>query len=430
MRVVTLCMVEQRDWNIDQLITNELCKRGHKAVLRKYTQDGRIAVVVEKPDVCIVPVVRCEYTRDFVTRLKQWGVKVIARRSEAGVSKTQYNKLPRALQLDQIGRYEYKDLVDMELVWSQEFADILIAEGKIRPEQVRVIGGISTDIYFQNDIVEQMMGLRETKKEDFFKQQGFDLNKKLLLFCTGFVHADLNGYSLPEAPVGDPIHRYLQDRDIGYRKNWVWSITKLAETNKYNIMLRLHHGECVSKYNVPNSVVVSNEGNAADVLLNCDCLIHAGSTMAVEAHLLNKPAFNFGNTAQDELIRDVSPAVETTENLFNALDSMAWGKSNALIESVEDLKKHFYGEIDGNAHKRVVDAVCEFNIQSSVHTIPEKWPEDELKDYSSDGVVKVKDSAIINCPACKKPFQNLTKNKRVPCPHCGLAVDTDFGVCK
>lgn len=420
-------MVPQRDWIIDNLIANELKRRGHNACVRNYLNDGRTAIIAEKPDVCIVPVVRCEYTRDFVTRLKSWGVTVIARRSEAGVSRKQFEKMSETWQLDQLGRYEYKNVIDLELVWSREFADILIENGKIDRGQERIIGGITLDPYFHLDTKKDIESQREQDSKTFSELHGFDQNKKTILFSTGFVCADHPEYVLPEAKVGDPIHAELYQRDNNYRKMWVSAIRKLAQTGKYNILVRPHHGEEMSAYTVGLGVVVSNAGSAADALLNSDILVHAGSTMAVEAHLLGKPAFNFGNTSQDELIRDVSPSCETDEDLFAALETVELGKTNACISTLEDLKQHFYGEIDGKAHVRCADAVCEFSPGSK--SIPKYWPKDELQDYSSDSVVKLSDCPITYCNSCKKPFQNLTGRSRVPCPHCGISVTTNIHLC-
>jgi surface carbohydrate biosynthesis protein len=444
MNILVLSMVPQRDWVIDEMIVRELNSRtrivratdpkgkdkevkAHNAVLRNYLQDGREAVIAEKPDVVIMPVIRCEYSRDFAQRLKDWGIKVIARRSEAGVSKKAFSQLAPHWQLDQIGRYDYKELIDMELVWSQEFADILVDNNKVRADQVRIIGGITLDPYFHDNLVEENEKELKAGKDEWLSRYGFKPGKKTLLFCTGFVNADKHGYCLPEAPDGDPIHAELQQRDFNLREMWVDTIASMGK--KYNILIRPHPGEDGEIYSSLENAAVSRQDDARECLFYADCMIHSGSTLAVPAHILNKPAFCLGSTAQDELIRDVSPFCEDKDALITSLKTVEWGKSNALIDSFEDLKKHFYGPIDGKAHIRCADAVCEFdfdiNVKPPQRCIPPSWPA-ELHDYTTPGMVKLEKYPVISCGACKNLMQNTTGQAAVRCPHCGIMTTQNY----
>ena len=56
MQILVLSMVPDRDWYIDEQICSELRMLGHKVFLRKYLQDGREAVITERPDVVVIPV--------------------------------------------------------------------------------------------------------------------------------------------------------------------------------------------------------------------------------------------------------------------------------------------------------------------------------------------------------------------------------------
>jgi len=421
MKVLILSMVPQRDWIVDNMIADAVKARGHDACVRKFLADDRTAIVIERPDVVVLPVVRCQYTRDLATRLKQWGVKVIARRSEAGVSRKRYDTLSKIWRDDQIGRYEYKDIIDLELVWGREFADVLIAEGKVMPEQIRCIGGITLDPYFRWNLAKESAKIF-CSRQQWFDKHKLDPLKRTIFFVTGFVHADKTDFTLPEAPVGDPIHGELQHRDETLRVLWVRAIEKLSRSGKWNIVVRPHHGEQMDVYNSLNhGVCVSTEGSAGESLFHSDLMVHAGSTMAVEAHILKKPALRFGNTAQDELVGDISPKFGTIDQLIAAIVSATFGESNAKIKTLSDLEKSFFGKIDGKAHERCADAICEFGTQET--TIPDEWPSDELQDYGSPDVVAINPEAqIVYCRACKKGSQNFTDNPSWRCPHCGIMI--------
>jgi len=421
-------MVPQRDWLIDTMIADAVKAKGHSACVRKFLADDRTAVIHEKPDVVVIPVVRCEYTRDLATRLKSWGVKVIARRSEAGVSRTQYERLSPTWKLDHIGRYDYKDLIDLELIWSRQFADILVEEGKVREKQVRVIGGITLDPYFKWDLVSHSAKVWTQTKDEWLESKGFDPEKKTLYFVTGFVHAERPEYTLPEAPLNDPIHQELHERDKKIRSDWLEAIDCLSRFGQYNILVRPHGGEDIGVYwGLDHGVCVSTDGSAGEGLYYSDCMIHSGSTMAVEAHLLRKPAFRFGNTAQDDLIGSISPDVKDVSALYEAIAGAPFGRSNASIQSFEDLEKNFYGPIDGRAHERCAEAICEFEAQQK--TIPSVWPVEELQDYTSEGVIKINPAVpVVYCRACQKGSQNLTGQSSWRCPHCSIMITKKLGV--
>lgn len=432
LKILVLSMSPARDWTIDEQIGLELTKMGHQAVLRQFLQDGRDAVVIEKPDVALIPVVRCPYTRDFARRLKQWGVKVVARRSEAGVSGRAYEKMPRHLQLNQVGRYPYDDYVDMELVWGREFADVLIRENVIRADKIRLIGGIGLDIYFSSDCGRRIRDLAGTR-ESFIGENKLDPSKRILFWAGGFKMADVNpDYTLPEAPVGDAIHGQLHRRDVDGRRVWLDALRQLyaKHGHEYNFFVRPHPGETCSRYTdeLPAGIRVSLAGGVAAPLVHCDVLIHAGSTLAVDAHVLCKPAFNFYGAAEDDVIGDVSPKCQTTAELDQCLKEVTLGKSNALIASIHDLER-FYGVIDGQACKRVAQAVHEFADADIRTVIPGRWPEDEFNDYTTRGVMKLAKVPILYCQACKKPFQVLNGDNHVPCPHCSIAVKINQFTC-
>lgn len=422
MRVAIFSMVPQRDWLIDKMIADAVKERGHEVFLRKYLSDDRTAIIVERPDVAVIPVIRCEYTRDLSIRLRQWGVKIVSRRSEAGVSRRQYEKLPRHWQLDHIGRYDYKDLIDMELIWSREFADILIEEKKIRPNQARVIGAITLDPYFKWNLKKNSKKVFTQSRAEWLKEKGLDPDKKTLYFVTGFVHAERKEYTLPEAPIGDPIHKELYERDNCIRDLWHKAIEKISTFGTLNIIVRPHHGENLAFWaNLNHNVCVTTEGSAGESLYYSDLMVHSGSTMAIEAHLFNKPAIRFGNTAQDELIGRISPHIETVEELVTEISKTRYNSSNANISEIKDLEKSFFGPIDGKAHQRAADAICKIKPKETL--IPLEWPIEELNDYSSEGVAKIDPRyRIVYCKACKKASQNLTDSKSWRCPHCGIMI--------
>jgi len=415
-KIVILDMCPQRDWVLDTFIAEYLNEMGHDAVIRKYIPDGRDAVTIEKPDVVVLPPIRCNYTYDFAQRLKAWGVSIVVRRSEAGVSRKKFDSLEAMWQEDHLGRFKYGPLIDAECVWGPEFAQILIDHQRVSEDKVHIVGGVTLDPYFKYDIKEAV-GKAKTIE---CKNPG-----KVILFASGFLHADhREDFSLPEAPYNDPIHRVLVNRDKAVRDLW---IAVMKETAKHhNVIFRPHPDENLSQYSELmgiENLYIDREMGTAVVLKCCDFLVHAGSTMAVEAHLLDKPTAMLGDTSQDDLIGTISPKVNSVGDLLKVIEKS--NGSNARIKDLSELEESFYGPIDGQATRRVANVVdMVAREKKNKPEIPNSWPKEELRNYETPGVKKIDHDEVWRCICCKKLFVNSTGSTYRPCPHCGIASTT------
>jgi len=413
MKIVVLNMNVQRDWVLDTFIAEHLQEMGHDAVVRKYLQDGRDAIILEKPDVVVLPPVRCAYTRDFAQRLKDWGVSVVVRRSEAGVSREKFNSLDAMWRTDHLGRYEYDSLIDAECIWGPEFAEILVERGKVSAHKVHIVGGVTLDPYFRYDIKEAVEKARTLECEN---------PGKVILFAAGFLHADNSpDYSLPEAPYKDPIHGVLVERDRKIRDLWFEVIPEIAK--HHNVLLRPHPGENLDKYQCLygiKNVYIDNSLETAAALKVADFLVHCGSTMAVEAHLLDMPSAMLGDTSQDDVIGTLAPRVENARELLDLIEK-AKG-TTARIKDLSELEESFYGPIDGQATRRIATVVDEVaKSRKKAPNIPQQWPQEEMANYTTPGVEKIDHEEVWRCICCKKLYVNATGWRMRPCPHCGIA---------
>lgn len=399
-KVLLFSHVPTRDDLVDVEITRALAKNN---VVWKESVLGYIRPIIMtiKPDVVILPEIRIEATRDMAMHLRSWGVKVVQRRCEMGI--TAETEMDDELKGAMFGNFPVHDCVDLDLVWGKDFAQILIDNGVMPEEKIRVVGAAGFDQYFVKP--------PPVKRGE----------KKAVLFATGFGYADRNAiYAVPEAKYGDRIHHVSVKNDRQWRGEFIDMIKAFA--NKYpewDIFIRPHPGEFQAEYCkwLGDDVKFLQAVPVVVALSTVDVLIHSGSTMAYEAHLMGTPTLNFKNTNLDALIGKLSPTYQTVEELLTAFGKIELGKSNTRPLVVKQLEDGYFGVVDGKAHQRIADAVDSLGVDDTKY--PAQWPKDQ-PNYLTPGVMV--HSERWACEGCQNSYVVAGKNRdAVKCPWCGVA---------
>lgn len=411
MKILIMTLCGQRDKVVDNLIADHLRGFGHEVYVHNYAMAGFQSVPYIKPDVVISPFPGGEFKNEFVKRCKQWGIEVIVRRGEAGASKEIFEKMDAERQSIVIGNWDYSPYVDLELTWGQEFTDILAEQGCMSAERMKVCGAFAFDAYF----------LPETKRDAS--------HEKTILFATGFSCADTreeqSDCGLPE---GSPYHKVLYDLHSKGRSLWIETIKELVKWfgEQWRFTLKVRPGEYVGEYIKAFGDTVkiySLMTSSIEALKETDILVHSGSTMAVEAHLLNIPSFNFCNVNPDSLLASVSPRLETYKELEWSLARANIYQSNINEAVYDELQKHLYGKIDGKACERAVGFIHEHIKDKKIETnIPDEWPK-EAK-FLCDGVCIERRKGHIRwvCPVCKNSYYVKKNEQYAKCPFCGVNI--------
>lgn len=407
--IYTLC--GQRDKAIDNLIAEGLRLYGHEVVVRNYIYAARESVTYEKPDVIVHPMPGGQYKYDFIKKCKEWGIEVIVRRGEAGMGREQFDKLDDDYRSIILGNWDYSPYIDLELVWGQEFADILGEKGWISPEKIKACGAFAFDPYF----------LGEKRKRD--------LNKtRTILFATGFSTCDCRSeYCELGISEDSDYHQKIYKRHREARDTWIEAIKELVKwfSDVYYFELKVRPGEMTTEYEqkLEGVKVYPQLYPSHEALKNADILIHSGSTMAIEAHLLGIPSFNFCNVNQDPLLSKASHCLSNYRELEWNISQANINESNINMEVFDELQKHLYGPIDGKACGRAAHLINEHLKNKTIETdIPNTWP--KIPNYQEKGVhtKKVKGDVRWLCPCCRNCYYAKPGGiKR--CPYCSMQIE-------
>jgi len=305
-----------------------------------------------------------------------------------------------------IGAWEYD--LDLEIVWSEEFANILVQNGYLPAKHVFAAGAVTFDQYFTPPMRARVEGRRN------------------LVFCTNWAHADRNAeYNVPEAPPDSPIHADAYNRHREGRERWTEMIRLARErlSPQWQFFLSLKVGEHPTEYQQKLGGVINILAPTATkvVIMNADLIIHAGSTLGLVCHVNNMPALSYmgqQNHTKGYKYPHVSPNFDDSEELVEAIKQTKLECTNANIESVEELTKELYGRIDGKACKRAVDKML--SLPERKTNVPDVWPP-ETKEYSHPGIGKQAVTWI--CETCKRPCYTLDpKRDMISCVHCGVGL--------
>ncbi len=387
-----------RDEIVDILIKEELEKFGHQVSVRPCLREGRSAIVDELnklilgeenpfiPDTVVVPPIRNPYSRDLVAVLKNWGLGVVSRHTEPScdmkdfekiVGQDKKDKTSRAMEI--LGRYKYE--VDCELVWSKDEAEILNTKRKY-DFKTHSVGALTVDAYMRQDKIDKYKNI-----EEFRKKFNFD-EKPVLLVCSAWGFVD----TAPDLHI-DEVNE--AKKDIEGMNRHLEMIKKLDVLRKdWNILVTTHPGVIQEPYQdvcKKMSIPLDTESTSFYLKVHVDAFIHAGSTMAIGAHFLNKPAYQFGdiNTKNannwwadpESAISRISPYFKTPEELIEAINSYK-PETNANSESLKELEEGRFGLMDGQATVRAAAIIDKVRGQFKFC-----WPKSSM-DYSQLTLMK------------------------------------------
>ncbi len=403
----------QRDKLVDYSIANKLRDFGHEVNVRSYINGALEAVCYEKPDVIIHPMPGGEYKMEFIKQCKKWGIEVIVRRGEAGIGKEQWDGLSDSRKTIMLGNWDYSPYIDLELTWGQEFTDVLAEHGHIPLDKMKVCGAFAFDVYVNN--------LVEPKIDD---------RRKTILFATGFAGADSReDYTECGLEEGHPYQNELFRLHTSARKKWIEAIKELIRdfSDTFDFEIKVRPGEVTRRYveafkDNSNVKVHPQLIQSFDVLNKIDILVHSGSTMAIEAHLLNIPSFNFCNVNPDPLLSKASPMFESYQELEFWLCRATPGRSNINTEVLGQLQQHLYGKMDGKACERATGFIHEHIKDKRITTnIPDVWPKTTAYHFDKENVhlERAKGDNRWICACCRRVYWTTPMDK-CKCPYCGM----------
>ena len=414
MKIRILTLTVQRDQYIDNMLAEELREFGHDVEVRNYIYAGHETVVYEKPDVVIHPMVGAQYKMDFVKLCKEWGIEVIVRRGEAGIGREQFNQLDDNRKELHIGHWDYSPYVDLELVWGSEFGRILAEQGHMPADKIRACGAFAFDPYFRD-----------------VKTDRNPNHKQTILFATGFSTADCIGKQCETGlPEGSDYHEEIRNLHRTARDTWIEAINELAKwfSDNWAFELKVRPGEMTNEYvqKLPPEVKIHDvKTSSSEVLRNVDVLVHSGSTMAIEAHLLGIPSFNFCNVNPDSLLASVSPNLASYRELEFLLSRAFLIVNGNINESVYgELQDHLYGKIDGKAVYRAAKSIHDHIKNAEILTcIPDVWPKttEYYIDKENNHLEAKKGDVRWLCPCCRNCYWSKPTDM-TKCPYCGYNI--------
>jgi surface carbohydrate biosynthesis protein len=410
-KILMFSHLPTRDDVVDTMLTQELKNMGHMVWKGSILVAARENILTLKPDVVILPEIRCRYTAAMVNNLTSWGVQTVIKRCEAGANWTMYNAMPECDRITLFGQYDYD--ATLELVWGDEFAKIL--KDKHGKQNVKTIGAIVFDPYF-------LPRPPIPKATD----------KKTMLWATGFVYADRHSdYCAPEVDMGDYRHNkwWRQCRDG--RAKYIDAIKELQKEmgDEWYFFIRLKCGESPVEYQqrLGDTVILTPGEPVVASLMRTDLVIHAGSTMAYEAHMMDIPTLSYygypvigyEGKSSEYLPLHIAPKTQSLDQLKKMIKSVKLGKSNANLDIIKQLDKEYYGQVDGKAHKRAAEAINE--LPPCNPQIPDQWPETPLGTWPIGHDVWPQAEQWV-CNACHKPFWAKPGHDMRPCPWCGVSL--------
>lgn len=396
-KILILSASPIRDRPIDELIASELRKMGNEVWVGACLQEGRSMVLELEPDVVVIPPIRNPHSRDLAETLKSWGIGVVSRHTEASMDWQDFKRMDNNEKASNLGRWAYN--INLEIVWGDDEAEILRRRGF--PFPIEAVGSFSADAYKSKEMLRQCV----SKKFLFEKHKLNPKKRTILVLCAwGFMD------SAPDLRV-DEIIDYQHDKQG--RDKWLQMITGLQKEfgRNYNILATLHPNVATKPYKdyldqLKTSLDI--EYKAIHLVKNCDIVIHAGSTTAMGAHFLKKPAFQYGDQNQSKSWFDrsesplshISPYAKNISQLIDYIKKCEFDKSNANTDSIKALRNGRYGKMDGKAYRRAAELINKIGGKFKMC-----WPKAH-RDY--DQILTVKDvSRILKqdyCGICKNTF--------------------------
>ena len=407
-RILTLA--EQRDNAIDNRLAGILQEMGYDAEVRNYAMAGCETVTYEKPDIIVHPMAGARSKIEFVKRCHDWGIGVVIRRGEAGVTADVFDELDKERQKVILGNWDYSPHVDLELTWGQEFSNLLALKTSMPRSKIVACGPFTLDVCYQ----------KSRQRNPF---------KRTILWATAWSGAD-DAETCTECGVEpeSPFHRQMYKQHRDGRDRWLQTIWNfyLRYSHRYNFILKVRPGERVDEYVrvLGRSIeVLPYDTPSAEALAQCDLVIHAGSTLAVEAHLMDVPSINYVNCNPDPRVAELTVQCKDDKQLSDEIRAVDFNHTNINIERFNWLVEHLYGPVDGNACYRAANAIDAFakSRGKKKTKIPNAWP--HVIRYPSESVTDAKDEVHQHwglCVQCKGKFWHRADGEPLSCPYCGI----------
>lgn len=404
-RIILFTHIPTRDHITDQLLVQRL-RQNHEVYVWSFLKDPREKVAFLKPHLIIVPEIRCEFARDFVRDVHAMGVQIVIRRGEKGHSKeTEWHPEFNAAAF---GNYAIYDYVDLDLVWGERFKQMLMKYHKQPEEKFAVVGG-----FFDHYMTHRLQKIEPSKD-----------GRPRILFVGGFGYAagDME-FCLPEALQGQEIHRLLVERDIRGQENFIRLMKIVLNAIDPHLIIRPHPGERYTRYQEEfgDRIEYCVKEPAIVTLNRVDAIVHSGSTMGYEAHLMGMPGFNYLNSCQDLPTGRIHKIYDNPYELCADLEKVDFSKSNAIKRNVKYFEKHYVGKPDGLASKRAVEAI------NSLPDIPEpkvpdieEWPKIDNKQFNYESTGAIQAVGQWNCAMCRNTFFAPPERNLMKCPYCGV----------
>jgi len=324
--------------------------------------------------------------------------------------------------------------VKLELFWSDTEVKYVKNHG-IKTHSA-VVGAFVADIYKDKKLLKKIPA-----KTELFSRHQLDKDKKLLLVSSPWGFIDC-------APDNPDKSSHLCSQDAEARDKWCVMIKELHAHQKWNVLATLHPNLDIELYKKKLSPIpIDTSCTATELLIHSDYLIHSGSTMAVEMHWLNKPAFQFGDVNSLDMpdgnwwqrrgsaISQVSPYFIETGHVIAAIESTE-ATSNANAEAIRALEEGRYGKMDGKATERAAKLINQIEGEFKLY-----WPEPTL-DYDQLFLFKNVNKIVskIRCNICEKFFfiinekwlKNFNETYKIEpaidipddkaCPHCAHSI--------
>jgi hypothetical protein len=447
-KILILTASPRRDSLIDEMLSDKLKLLGNDVWVWPCLRRGRGTedIFDLKPDVVVMPPIRNMASRDMVEYLKAWKVGVVTRHTEPSCDWSDFKKMDDRQKSEIWGNMPY--IADLEIVWGEDELQILQKRGCKFP--VHAVGSFAADIYLNNDYKK-----RFCHRQRFNQKHKFAKTKKNILIQSPWGFADHS----PDLRI-DELDEFKED--IAGRDRHLDMVEQLysALSQTFNILVTTHPGVITEPYNErlgKLKIPLDIESTDLELMWNSDILIHAGSTMAVGAHIMNMPAFQFGdaNTKKsknwwsdhNKIMSEISPLFAKADELIVVISNLSKNdyKSNANLKTIEALKKGRYGKMDGKATERA--AVLINKVQGQFKMC---WPKSP-RDYSQLTILKHPQVIVDNvmCGICKEMFcivkqdwinkllvnigkehaDELKPKYGTCCPHCGskfLVVSRDY----
>jgi hypothetical protein len=405
-RVCIFSNLPARDRSTDEYLGSLLRDKGCEVRVTEFLPRNREHILYWKPNIIITPEPRCEYTIEFLKQCMSWGIIGITRRTEGGTCWKAWKEMEQWEKDTVVGTWPYD--ADLEIVWSDEFKNLVAKHGHMKRNKLFVAGGIPFDTYFLE------------------KKPARPSGRKRIVFATGWGHADRSEeYNVPEAEPGSPIHADACKRHKEGRAKWLEMMNKMCDVlipEGYEFFLRVKTGEYIKPYqdSLGSKIKVLVPSPAKHSLYMTDILIHAVSTMAIEAHLCNMPAFGFYgmvNQTPGYEYPHVSPYYEDIDELIKAVRSVDLDNSNADLKSIKILEKEFYGTIDGKACERIADKIASIELRPTC--TPDTWPASDRK-YEVPEVYSFMEQWVCEC--CRQTCFAKAGKEMIKCVHCGISL--------